>query len=483
MIRRGLGTCLMLLCVMVVLAACSQKKGNANGVEKTPVSSQERKQPISEELGIICKYLNVSESAIVASENLTEPSQYEEDSEQIASYEIQVPGEEKKSGYYCIELSSDAEGEDTALIAKALTEKELKSLNAKEYSTEKLCKILYTGRICDMGISLEERGYFRPSMESNVGKDYEENLSKSKHFIENGYINSADQFEISEIGVTQGTFRFGNLRGKQWVWDKGNWKKKTFKIPKELNKNGFTDKLKFEYNQLWYRNGKYFQVYDAKGKKLGSVDLEQWIQDQEITIQVNMSNMVDYMLDIQYMPDAKAIFNIVNEKKSYLVDMKTGNVLQKYDIHICGEVKGDYVVPRNCFSNEFELINWKKGKVECRLDVGCIRDEWEISPEYIGYEPDNEGEHGFYDCSLAGNSSIRCTMVGDKVYFSYPSGIYEYDKAKQILVKIFDGKKLSELQKMEITDFDANQKGEFYYMGYAENGKESVCHIRKAKKI
>jgi len=114
----------------------------------------------TEEIQALFKLLNVSPNKVTVSANKTIGTPSGKNS--TVSYEIEVDGEEEKSGYYCMtKCNTDEEADKYIKIAKVLSEKEASQINLYNEPKGKLCKVLYNGRVDEIGITQEEEKLYR----------------------------------------------------------------------------------------------------------------------------------------------------------------------------------------------------------------------------------------------------------------------------------------------------------------------------------
>lgn len=428
------------------------------------VVQKEFVQELSEEQEILCRYLGVPKEKIKFSKNLTdaEPVVIENDITQNrknASYEVEVEGETDKSGYYCFGVFYNDFGEKTVTIAKALTEQEIEELHAKwNYDKVKLCKTLYSGLADDVGKKL--KGYKTPEIVLGKQKSYKEVMANAREGMERAFINESGQYESCVIRNT-GT----SVRGQRLIFQNGKWKSEEIKIPKKWRNSALDCEIQYQFGQLWYEDESRIAVSDDKGNILGSINFEKWEDKHGVK--------ADNGIVSQYMPEGKVILNIIGKKKSYLVDVKTGEIRQAYDFYLQGEVYGKYIIIQNEYdiTDKFQIVEWETGKIVLKLDVKAIRDEQNSIGEYMGYQPaDDNGVYGFIGLDgekeeIPGYKFIfpfDCCISKNRIYFKAETGVYSYDRKQDKLIKVLEGEKYPQFKEMSGDDFDVAEDGTIY---------------------
>lgn len=464
-----------------------QQKGDVSSEGGMAVLNEE-KQVTSEELEILCQYLHIKKENITYSANLTETSTNdcmgEEEIFESKSYEIEVNDDKNKSGFYCIGLGENAMGEKDVYIAKELTQKEMKKLDISWENEEvKLCKVIYDGLVEDMERTKKEQGYRTPSICTSYVKQYQESLKNTKEIVENGYINDSGKYETAYIDAKLDGLGVGALSGEKMIFENNKWSINKFQIPTELNKRGYRDKLDFQYGQLWFcSSSNEIKVSDTAGNIIGVLDLNKWKEVQGLKAEDNIT--------VQYMPNAKVIINVNGQKKSYLVNVKTGATIRTYDFHLEGKVYGKYMILQKESHSEFiQIVEWKTGKTVLKLDVSAIQKEYSKTEKYVGYKTKGdssdergfwplEGENKIFDNNSKISHPIRSFISENQLYLSFFTGIYRYDSESNKLNKILDGKKLLKYQNMYSTDFDVASDETFFLLGSIAGEKGNLLILK-----
>lgn len=110
----------------------------------------------TEEMQALFRLLQVSPNQVTVSGNKTSEKKRGENT--TVSYEIEVEGQEEKSGYYCMTMCKKADVQGKYIkIAKALSEKEASLVKRNGEPKGKLCKVLYRGLVEDMDAVPEEK--------------------------------------------------------------------------------------------------------------------------------------------------------------------------------------------------------------------------------------------------------------------------------------------------------------------------------------
>ena len=456
----------MLLCSLVMTTGCSSREDlNTAQSEKTTVDyetlkekqEEKVKRRYEEEVRKNCISLEVKEKGEdayqkapkcidffcenqkVRKEDLQLGYIFEKKDGKIKQhcYEIQVLGEEGKTGRYI--FCYDEKKEQVVLLAKYMSEVDV-STHYYEVMYDK-----------DKKEIKNKEEYQIPTILTGKEYEYEETLTDTDDIWEcyNGYVNEQGEYATSYYGDT--------CDWEQGVFRNEKWKVKAMEKPKHLEDyycDNATD------GSLWYYNDKVLKVWSKDGKTKWVINISDWKEKNDMKGKgaVEITPLVEH----------RAIFT-VEGKDSYLVNLKNGEIEFHYPFLVQGECFGKNVCQYNGSEEDlFQLVNWKTGKVKCRLNLSDIRYDPKGMKNYICYSLLRD-ECYFYqvDHEEINNAkkAIDCCMYEDELYFSSGMGVYRYDEKENVLVRILDGDKYSKYRNM-FSDFDVGKDEHIYMLGY-----------------
>ena len=253
---------------------------SCNKIKETNTISSEKRnnhEKTSErmEVQVLFKLLGVKESDVSISENLTFEKQRSENN--TVSYELEIEGDEERSGYYCMEMWED-DGNSNIRVAKALTQKENEQLGFQGETDSKTCKVLYSGPL-DQITSLKDREKLvSTSIDTSHVKTYKETMTDTKKIrgAHYGYINKDGNFTVDYVDEEINE----SFAWKQGIFKDGKWEISSFPISiietKEKTGIEYLNYFGYKDDNLWYFGEKKIQVTNKKGDVLAYMNISKW---------------------------------------------------------------------------------------------------------------------------------------------------------------------------------------------------------------
>ena len=381
-------------------------------------------------------------------------------------YHVNAEDKEKNGCYYIDKVEYKTGTKIT--IAKEVKKREIKEKNLPtelSYDCSVLCRLIYNGSLEGIHTTKNFDTYEIPVVDTSSLRNYETKRMEVKDCYVYGGMDIEGYFQ-TYTKYNKVKDRIGAVKSK---YNKGFVvKKEKIMVPKNVSTPAFENFGYYANDQYWYNNSHFIEIYDAQQNQICSFHLSEWEKENNIQEE-------DYYQYIE-LPNAQMLVSFFREGNSWLVDLKNGEIVKKYNYFFAGKVYGDYVGAWDREDSDlFTLINWKTGEAVLKLNLGEIRESYMGTENYVQFYVYNSDEGEIHAIDSISNSDmpeaeqgmndINFSMSGDTLYFLYHSGVYRYDGKTNKLTQLFNGKKQKVFKKTYCEEFYVGKDEGIYILG------------------